>query len=295
MSVSKNNLTVSIPDECTSKSELALLPLPVPQTIHKKTLVFESEEMDNDVSVHKKTNFMAESFNPNQTYQASEFDASPEDDFDQRLHEELPASPPKHNDLHRLLVQRVKVILHSLVYEVFINLVTIYVLVADYFRIMLFRRSSDQIFDVFTFICFFGLLGDFLMMLISQKKYVWSFYFFLDFTMTFMTIFDLTFVKDAIFYNNSDQVALITSSILNIIRIIRLIRIMKFLRTKNSPEVDRSVSKTGKAIARNSETNESAIEKMNLVKKIFLPKESKVTTQLKDRSEERRVGKECCR
>lgn len=280
MSAGKNN-GESQPDECTSKSDFSMTPMMVPKTMQKKTIRFENDEVELSNYISKKNDMINDSFNPNQTYQQSEFDSPPEDEFDHNVETESVGDPAIPNEFTKKTVTLIKLALNSWAYTIFINTVTVYVLAADYFRIMIFRKNADLIFDIFTIFGFFGLLADFLMMLASQKKYFGSFYFFLDIIMTITIIFDVTFVSNAIFYGNQDKVLSIAASILNIIRIIRLIRIMKFLRIKGKIEPENPENKNEMHMIRKYSVNQNK-KKPSLIKNIFAPKESKVTSELKN-------------
>lgn len=276
----KNFPSDSAIDEVTSRSELGLVPLLIPKTVQKKRLTFEGDEIEASCQESPRPGNLNESFNPYATYPLEDPNAPIEDEYDKDP--AVVAPPPKPpQSCWSIFVHKCKDILHSPYYTILINSVTIYVLIADYFRIMLFNKDADKIFDVFTIICLCFLILDFLLMFISQKKYVFSFYFFLDIVMTVTVFFDVTTISEAMFSKGSDNVKLITSNILRIIRIIRLIRIMKFLRSKNKkPE-----SPDGKTpAAKEPAPSPAALNKNegSLVKKIFTPKESKVTTQLKD-------------
>lgn len=68
----------------------------------------------------------------------------------------------------------------------------LYSLIGDYFRIMLFKKSADIIFDCITSICiiFFGI--EIIFMLNIEREYFLSFYFFLDIICLISIVFDLT-------------------------------------------------------------------------------------------------------
>lgn len=278
----KNLMNDSQADEATSKSELGFVPLVVPKTMLKKQLTFESQELEPSVDSVKHDQ-MSDSFNPSNSARLDDHAGPPEDEFDQEPEQSLAPAPVKLS-CWACFVCLCKDVLNSTYYTVLVSISTFYVLVADYFRIMLFTLAADRIFDVFTIICFIVLLFDFLLALASQKRYVLSFYFFLDIIMTLTVIFDITSVSETIFRKDSDNVKIITINILRIIRIIRLTRIMKFLRSKaRKPET--ADPKT--AALRKEEPKLPGKTENSIVKKIFAPKESKVTTQLKDTNAKR--------
>lgn len=121
---------------------------------------------------------------------------------------------------------------------VFINVLVVYSLIADYLRVLIFRSSGDVFFDVLTILVFLVFVIEIIIYLITVKNYSCSFYFFIDTISTLLLIVDVTFISNAMFYgrnvsgnNTSDLITRLGKYF----RIIRLIRILKLL--KDSPQI----------------------------------------------------------
>lgn len=273
----------SLPNDLSSKSEFSTMHLLVPKTVPKRHLTFENDELEDQALNTIKSSIQNDSFNPNQTFNADEEEDNPEDEFISSVEIPETVKIPEKEAIQIEMIRVIKNFINHQVYVVFLNMVILYVLIADYFRIMLFNVHADIYFDLITIFCFFSLLGDFLLSLATQKRYFLSFYFFIDFVMTFSIIFDITLVINAVFEGKSDGVQLATTNILNIIRVIRLIRIMKFLRSKQpSQQMSDVANKVVQNAIRKSEFGDKNKGELSLAKRIFAPKESKVATQLKD-------------
>lgn len=122
--------------------------------------------------------------------------------------------------------------IHSnLKFQMFLNFVTIYVLFADYFRIIIFQSYADIGFDIVTIICMVLFGVELVIYVVVDKNYLFSFFFFADLITTTFLIFDITMVADRLFnfrnYDNGSQMAV---KFAKIIRIIRLTRILRFFR-----------------------------------------------------------------
>lgn len=121
---------------------------------------------------------------------------------------------------------------------VFINVLVVYSLIADYLRVLIFRQSGDIVFDVLTILVFLVFVIEIIIYLITVKNYSCSFYFFIDTISTLLLIVDIVFISNAMFYgrnvsgnNTSDLITRLGKYF----RIIRLIRILKLL--KDSPQI----------------------------------------------------------
>ena len=152
-------------------------------------------------------------------------------------------------------------------FQFLINFITVYVLFADYFRVIFFDNRADMVFDVLTIFCIFVFVIELLVYLIADSKYVMSFYFFLDVISTVFLIFDITTIANTIFYSkNQNSGSEIALRIGKIVRIIRLIRILKLFKSKSPSGGYRNFKKI---IDRKTPTNDK-------------PTESKVTKILKE-------------
>lgn len=119
---------------------------------------------------------------------------------------------------------------------IFINVLVVYSLIADYLRILIFRQSGDIFFDILTCIVFFSFVMEIIIYLITVKNYSCSFYFFIDTISTLLLVVDVLFISNEIFYgedSSSNNTSDLITRLGKYFRIIRLIRILKLL--KDSP------------------------------------------------------------
>jgi class 3 adenylate cyclase len=152
---------------------------------------------------------------------------------------------------------------------ILITCLTFYVLFIDYFRIMIFNKGADIVFDILVIICMFIFTLELLVLLISQKDYFFSYYFIIDLTTIALLVFDITLVSNNTFYSNKD-VGVTTGIILELSKIFRLIRIIRIFKLIKTLELQ----KTKKKKINNSSN---------------LKKESKITTRLKELNIKRMV------
>jgi len=89
-------------------------------------------------------------------------------------------------------------LLESKAFQIAIASFTIYALFADDFRIICTTKSTDNVFNGFTFLCFALFFFEMLLSIIVKKDYIFSFYFWLDLISTFSLIIDITFISDMI-------------------------------------------------------------------------------------------------
>ena len=121
---------------------------------------------------------------------------------------------------------------------VFINVLVVYSLIADYLRILIFRKSGDVFFDVLTILVFLIFVLEIVIYLITVKNYGCSFYFFIDAISTLLLIVDVVFISNYLFYGNTvsgNNTSDLITRLGKYFRIIRLIRILKLL--KDSPQI----------------------------------------------------------
>lgn len=151
--------------------------------------------------------------------------------------------------------------------QIILNVVTIYILFADYFRVILFQRKADLGFDVATIICMLIFSLEMGMFVMANKNYFLSFYFFTDLVTTCFLVFDITLISNELFnFRNYDNGSLVIVRFGKIIRVVRLIRILRFFRRNGK----RSVFGNFKKIANANPLSSSS------------GKESKVTKMLKE-------------
>ena len=131
-----------------------------------------------------------------------------------------------------------KKVLETKAWFIILNIFVIYSLVADYIRILFFRKEVDPIIDVFTMIVFVSFCLEICMYCFATKDYICKFYFWIDIISTVLLILDLTFVSNSVFYSSdtTDNASKVVTRLGKYFRVIRLIRILKLL--KDSPEMN---------------------------------------------------------
>jgi len=88
----------------------------------------------------------------------------------------------------------VKKMLNSIPVNIFISLITIYVLLADDLRELVGTKQMDMACDVMSIICFVIFVVETVLAFWIEKRYRWSIYFFLDVLSTVALIFDVEFI-----------------------------------------------------------------------------------------------------
>lgn len=123
----------------------------------------------------------------------------------------------------------------NLKFQLLMNIVTFYVLFIDYFRTIIFQKSADTGFDVATIICMALFTLEICMVMLADKAYPFSFYFFADVITTTFLVFDITWVANKLFYyRNYDNGSALAIKFGKIIRIVRLTRLLRFFRKTNN-------------------------------------------------------------
>ncbi len=88
----------------------------------------------------------------------------------------------------------VKKALNSIPVNLFISLITIYVLLADDLRELVGTKQMDMACDIMSIICFVIFVVETALAFWIEKRYRWSLYFFLDCLSTLALIFDVEFI-----------------------------------------------------------------------------------------------------
>lgn len=86
--------------------------------------------------------------------------------------------------------------------NVFLLLITLWALFADDFRLLIFPKVMDIMFDVVTIIVIIFFLVDIVLNAIAVRGYLVSMFFILDLISTFTMILDITVLNEKLFYNN---------------------------------------------------------------------------------------------
>lgn len=152
------------------------------------------------------------------------------DGNDKSVEEDLVSSQAR--EVQRSTVtQLARQMLNDTRYHWVLNVMTIYILLADQVRIIFFGSAVDIFFNVMVGICFAIFIIDFVISLLGNKKYLLSFYFFFDIIMTLFIVFDFTFIQMLLFANSQLKFENLITRLFKIIRIIRIIRILKIIKT----------------------------------------------------------------
>lgn len=147
--------------------------------------------------------------------------------------------PKKPETCHQKVTRICNQIANTKFWFVFINILVVYSLIADYIRVILFSKSLDVFFDVITILVFLVFVLEMIIYIITVKNYLCSFYFWNDLISTLLLIVDIVFISNALFYGgdtSGNQTSDIITRLGKYFRIIRLIRLLKLL--KDTPQVD---------------------------------------------------------
>mmetsp|Transcript_363 Transcript_363/g.671 ORF Transcript_363/g.671 Transcript_363/m.671 type:complete len:209 (+) Transcript_363:810-1436(+) len=143
---------------------------------------------------------------------------------------------------------------HSLV-QAFMTIITIYALMGDDLRLLLFPKSTDNTFTGLTSLSLVMFLFELILSSLAKQDYFNSFFFWLDLFSTISLVTDIQPAMDLIFGSNdeaseqSDAVSLARASrgarigtkagrMTRVIRLIRLIRIVKLYKSANQAMVN---------------------------------------------------------
>jgi len=95
--------------------------------------------------------------------------------------------------------QIIEKFLMSFLFQIFVNIFTIWCLFADDFKLFFVKKNpGDFFFDVINVICMFTFICEILLTSLTRKTYFLSFFFFMDLISTFIIIFDLSWVQDSL-------------------------------------------------------------------------------------------------
>jgi hypothetical protein len=90
--------------------------------------------------------------------------------------------------------------LDNIYFNLFITLITIYVLFASDFQAACFQAKDDLIFDVLSFVMMGIFMLEMVLSFVIRKSYRFSFFFWLDLISTFSLLLDVTFIENALFF-----------------------------------------------------------------------------------------------
>lgn len=92
-------------------------------------------------------------------------------------------------------------------FSLWVGIFTIYALFGDDFRVMSTTQYADIYFDVFTLIALASFTVEITFTIISDKKYLWSFFFWLDLISTISLILDLQMFANSVFSSEAGNTA----------------------------------------------------------------------------------------
>ena len=132
-----------------------------------------------------------------------------------------------------------------------ITIITVLVLFGDDFRIWLLPRSYDMGVDCVLLTCFLMFLLELILSCIGKPEYPWSFFFWLDIISLISMIFDVYFIVELFWGENSalniptdatnvaragraSRVGTKAGRLIKLMRLIRLIRVAKFYKQTSS-------------------------------------------------------------
>lgn len=119
--------------------------------------------------------------------------------------------------------------IHNSYFLLFMTLVVIYTLFILNIKFIFSDKNADVSFDVLTIISFVVFMIEMVIMIISDPEYIISFYFFTDIISMLILIFDLSWVREAIFNREGNKLAAYRYYIIHeVLRIIRVIKIIKY-------------------------------------------------------------------
>jgi class 3 adenylate cyclase len=162
------------------------------------------------------------------------------------------------------------IVLSNFFVEIIITVFTTFILFGDFLRIMLFRQQSDIYFDVFVIISIVIFSVEFVLNIIASRKYVYSMYFWMDMIMCVLIVLNISSISNAIFYSANEKVTKITVKIAKFLRLVRLVRFLKYFQ-KNENTFKKVENERTKVA-----------DKIKTQTRMFKPRESKVTSELKN-------------
>lgn len=96
-----------------------------------------------------------------------------------------------------------RLIKHNVYYNNLIIFAICYALIGANIKFWLFDKGADVVFDIFTIVIMVIFLFDFAVNIIAGNEYLISFYFWMDIASMILIVFDLSYVRERIFKNNT--------------------------------------------------------------------------------------------
>lgn len=119
----------------------------------------------------------------------------------------------------------------SNIFSLAILIATVFVLIANFLRVIIFKSYIDLAYDVLTLICIFIFLLEIILRLKFDKDYFLGFYFFIDLISSVFLIFEVMLLYYPLFFSSDEGTDYgVAIKLLKIVRILRLVRVMKLMK-----------------------------------------------------------------
>ncbi|CAK69742.1 unnamed protein product (macronuclear) [Paramecium tetraurelia] len=145
-----------------------------------------------------------------------------------------------------------EIILESTLFQVIINILTLYALFGDDVRVAAFRLSADIVFDALNITCLIMFSTEIILSVIVKEGYFLSFFFWLDTISTISLLLDISLFNQAVGLSGAGGQAKNTAGLARagrasrvgtkagrVVRLVRLIRLVKVYKSANKDDEDK--------------------------------------------------------
>ncbi|CAD8081120.1 unnamed protein product [Paramecium primaurelia] len=145
-----------------------------------------------------------------------------------------------------------EIVLESTVFQVIINILTLYALFGDDIRVAAFRLSADIVFDALNITCLIMFSTEIILSVIVKEGYFLSFFFWLDTISTISLLLDISLFNQAVGLSGAGGQAKNTAGLARagrasrvgtkagrVVRLVRLIRLVKVYKSANKDDEDK--------------------------------------------------------
>ncbi|CAD8192164.1 unnamed protein product [Paramecium octaurelia] len=145
-----------------------------------------------------------------------------------------------------------EIVLESTVFQVIINILTLYALFGDDIRVAAFRLSADIVFDALNITCLIMFSTEIILSVIVKEGYFLSFFFWLDSISTISLLLDINLFNQAVGLSGAGGQAKNTAGLARagrasrvgtkagrVVRLVRLIRLVKIYKSANKEDDDK--------------------------------------------------------
>lgn len=134
-----------------------------------------------------------------------------------------------HSATRLQLIHFCRMIIHNSYFLLLMTIVVVYTLFILNMKFIFSHSEDDVVFDVLTIIAFVIFFAEFIIMMFGDSEYAMSFYFFTDIISMVILIFDLSWIREAIFDSDGNNLGPYRLYIIHeVLRIIRIIKIIKY-------------------------------------------------------------------